>query len=138
MGLAVHPYISGVPHRIGWFEQALDYMAARPARCSGRGGSIMDWYLQPVHELGQMSRAERDAAYNNGEAVKDSAVLHAAREAASQRSRVLIRNISTCGYGPRERNAWDRFPAARIRRAAMPVFIHGGYCSATARSSSPI
>ena len=23
MGLAVHPYISGVPHRIGWFEQAL-------------------------------------------------------------------------------------------------------------------
>jgi allantoinase len=46
MGLAVHPYISGVPHRIGWFEQALGYMAARPGTVFWQGRQIMDWYLQ--------------------------------------------------------------------------------------------
>ncbi len=46
MGLAVHPYISGVPHRIGWFEQALGYMAARPGTLFWQGRQIMDWYLR--------------------------------------------------------------------------------------------
>jgi hypothetical protein len=46
MGLAVHPYISGVPHRIGWFEQALGYMAAKPGTLFWQGRQIMDWYLQ--------------------------------------------------------------------------------------------
>ena len=44
MGLAVHPYISGVPHRIGWFEQALGYMAAKPGTLFWQGRQIMDWY----------------------------------------------------------------------------------------------
>lgn len=38
MGLAVHPYITGVPHRIGWFEQALATWRRSRALCSGRGG----------------------------------------------------------------------------------------------------
>ena len=46
MGLAVHPYISGVPHRIGWFEQALGYMAAKPGTLFWQGRQIMDWYLR--------------------------------------------------------------------------------------------
>ena len=46
MGLAVHPYISGVPHRIGWFEQALGYMAAKPGTLFWQGRQIMDWYLK--------------------------------------------------------------------------------------------
>ncbi|MDR3537666.1 MAG: polysaccharide deacetylase family protein [Acetobacteraceae bacterium] len=45
MGLAVHPYISGVPHRIGWFEQALAHMAGRPGTLFWQGRQIMDWYL---------------------------------------------------------------------------------------------
>ncbi len=45
MGLAVHPYISGVPHRIGWFEQALAHMAATPGTLFWQGRQIMDWYL---------------------------------------------------------------------------------------------
>lgn len=45
MGLAVHPYISGVPHRIGWFERALAYMAARPGVVFWQGREIMEWYL---------------------------------------------------------------------------------------------
>ncbi len=44
MGLAVHPYISGVPHRIGWFEKALAHMAGKPGTLFWQGRQIMDWY----------------------------------------------------------------------------------------------
>ena len=44
MGLAIHPYISGVPHRIGWFERALAYLAGRPGTLFWQGRQIMDWY----------------------------------------------------------------------------------------------
>ena len=44
MGLAVHPYISGVPHRIGWFEKALAHMAGTPGTVFWQGRQIMDWY----------------------------------------------------------------------------------------------
>lgn len=44
MGLAVHPYISGVPHRIGWFEKALAHMAATPGTLFWQGRQIADWY----------------------------------------------------------------------------------------------
>jgi len=48
MGLAVHAYISGVPHRIGWFEQALAHMAARQGTVFWQGRQIMDWYLRTM------------------------------------------------------------------------------------------
>jgi allantoinase len=46
MGLAVHPYISGVPHRIGWLEQALEHMAKREGTVFWQGRQIMEWYLR--------------------------------------------------------------------------------------------
>ncbi len=46
MGLAVHPYISGVPHRIGWFERALDHMRATPGVVFWQGREIMSWYKE--------------------------------------------------------------------------------------------
>ena len=46
MGLAVHPYISGVPHRIGWFEKTLAYLAAQSGTLFWQGRQIMDWYLK--------------------------------------------------------------------------------------------
>jgi allantoinase len=46
MGLAVHPYISGAPHRIGWFEKALAHLAAQPGTVFWQGRQIMDWYLK--------------------------------------------------------------------------------------------
>ncbi|HEY8287782.1 MAG TPA: polysaccharide deacetylase family protein [Acetobacteraceae bacterium] len=46
MGLAVHPYISGVPHRIGWFEKTLAYLAAQPGTLFWQGRQIMDWYVK--------------------------------------------------------------------------------------------
>jgi allantoinase len=50
MGLAVHPYITGVPHRIGWFERALTHLASRPGTVFWQGRQVMDWYNQATAE----------------------------------------------------------------------------------------
>jgi hypothetical protein len=44
LALAAHPYIHGVPHRIGWYERALDDLAAKPGAMFTTGGAILDWY----------------------------------------------------------------------------------------------
>jgi hypothetical protein len=75
---------------------------------------------------GAMSRAERDAAYDNIGAVKDSAALNAARAAASAAFRAAHPEHLDLRYGPRERNTWDLFPA-KDPKAPCLVFIHGGY-----------
>jgi acetyl esterase/lipase len=75
---------------------------------------------------GTMSRSERDAAYNNTEAVKDSAVLNAARDVASQAFRAAHPLHLDLRYGPRERNLWDLYPATDPDAPCI-VFIHGGY-----------
>ena len=75
---------------------------------------------------GTMSRAERDAAYNNSLAVKNSAALNAAREAASAEFRRAHPGHLDLRYGPKERNTWDLFPAANPSAPCI-VFIHGGY-----------
>ena len=75
---------------------------------------------------GTMSRAERDAAYNNSAAVADSAALNAAREAASAAFRAAHGGHLDLRYGPRERNTWDLFPAADPKAPCI-AFIHGGY-----------
>ncbi len=79
---------------------------------------MMDW--------GSMSRAERDAAYNNSAAVKNSAELNAAREAASAAFRAAHAGHLDLRYGPQERNTWDLFPASDPNAPCI-VFIHGGY-----------
>lgn len=75
---------------------------------------------------GMMSRAERDAAYNNSDAVKNSAELNAARVAASAEFRKAHSKHLDLRYGPKERNTWDLFPAADAGAPCI-VFIHGGY-----------
>src|SRR5215471_18491110 len=87
-------------------------------------GSSMNW--------GKMSRAERDAAYNNSVAVKNSAELNAAREAASAAFRKEHGGHLDLRYGQRERNVWDLFPA-RDANAPCIVFIHGGYWQRNSR-----
>ena len=46
MGLAVHPYLSGVPHRIAAFERALAHLAAHTGAIFMQGREIMDWYTE--------------------------------------------------------------------------------------------
>ncbi len=75
---------------------------------------------------GAMSRAARDAAYNNSAAVANSPELNAARAADSAAFRAAHPRHLDLRYGPRERNTWDLFPAADPQAPCL-VFIHGGY-----------
>ena len=45
MAVAVHPYISGVPHRIRYFEEALEYASGHPGVVFWKGEKILEWYL---------------------------------------------------------------------------------------------
>src|SRR5262245_9890128 len=44
MALAVHPYISGVPHRIKHFEAVYDYMRRKRGVWMTTGEEIYEWY----------------------------------------------------------------------------------------------
>jgi acetyl esterase/lipase len=78
----------------------------------------MDW--------GAMSRAARDAAYNNGAAVKNSAALSQERREASAHYRAAHAKALDLPYGARERNKWDLYSGADAQAPCL-VFIHGGY-----------
>jgi hypothetical protein len=45
MCVAIHPYISGVPHRIAALEALFDGLAARPEVAFMQGREIAEWYL---------------------------------------------------------------------------------------------
>ena len=77
-------------------------------------------------DWGMMSRAERDAAYNNTAAVANSTALNAGRTAASAACRAAWPGSLDVAYGPGERQRWDIFPAADPAAPCL-VFIHGGY-----------
>ncbi len=44
MSISVHPYLSGVPHRIGYFEELLDHVASKPGVVFWTGEQILDWF----------------------------------------------------------------------------------------------
>jgi peptidoglycan/xylan/chitin deacetylase (PgdA/CDA1 family) len=44
MAISVHPYITGVPHRIGYLEKLYDYILQRPGVALWKGEQILDWY----------------------------------------------------------------------------------------------
>ena len=75
---------------------------------------------------GEMSRAARDAAYNNNAAVADSAALNHERRDASAAYRAAHAGALDLAYGPLERNKWDLYPAADAAAPCL-AFIHGGY-----------
>jgi hypothetical protein len=45
MCIAIHPYITGVPHRIAALEALFADLAADPRVAFRQGGDIADWYL---------------------------------------------------------------------------------------------
>lgn len=73
------------------------------------------------------SQAERDRAYNNADAVADSAALMAARDAQGEAFRAAHPAHLDLAYGEGEREAWDLFPGRDDPAAPCLVFIHGGY-----------
>lgn len=46
MAISVHPYITGVPHRIGYLEKLYAYITSRPGVMLWTGEQILDWYRQ--------------------------------------------------------------------------------------------
>ena len=46
MCIATHPYVTGVPHRIGYFDKLLDYLKQQDGVLFMTGGEILDWYKQ--------------------------------------------------------------------------------------------
>ncbi len=46
MGFAVHPYITGTPHRISYFERVLERMVRKPGVLFWQGSQILDWYRE--------------------------------------------------------------------------------------------
>jgi allantoinase len=51
MAISIHPYITGVPHRIRYLEELLDYVLAKPGVITMTASEIGDWYRS------QMARA---------------------------------------------------------------------------------
>lgn len=78
------------------------------------------------------SRAELDAAYNNGAAVKNSAEKLAQWQERSKRLREARNELLDVAYGPRPRNKIDIF---RCGTAGAPLlaYIHGGYWQRNAK-----
>jgi peptidoglycan/xylan/chitin deacetylase (PgdA/CDA1 family) len=50
MAIAVHPYISGVPHRIKYFEKTFAYLKKQKGVLFWTGEQILEWY-QSVKKL---------------------------------------------------------------------------------------
>jgi arylformamidase len=75
---------------------------------------------------GAMSKAERDAAYNNSAAVADSPQIVTRWEAASGEWRKAHSGHLALPYGPKDRNRWDLFPASDASKPCL-IHIHGGY-----------
>jgi arylformamidase len=73
-----------------------------------------------------MTRPQLDAAYDNTNAVADSATRREDWTARSARLRAQHPGLLDLAYGPRERNRIDIFRCGR-ERAPLFVFIHGGY-----------
>lgn len=45
MAVSVHPYLSGVPHRIGYVEALFDHLRSKPGVLFWTGERILDWHL---------------------------------------------------------------------------------------------
>jgi peptidoglycan/xylan/chitin deacetylase (PgdA/CDA1 family) len=48
MAISVHPYVTGVAHRIGYFEKLLDHIQSRSGVVIRTGEQISNWYREQV------------------------------------------------------------------------------------------
>lgn len=88
--------------------------------------------LDPRTRWSALSQAERDAAYDNNAAVKNSAALIAERNEASSRLRGTLKSHLDLPYGERANNKIDLYPAANSDAPCL-VFLHGGYWQRNSR-----
>ncbi|TCU71241.1 acetyl esterase/lipase [Bradyrhizobium sp. R2.2-H] len=88
--------------------------------------------LDPRGKWSELSQAERNAAYDNNAAVKNSAALIAERNDASSRLRGTLKSHLDLPYGERANNKIDLYPAAKPDAPCL-VFLHGGYWQRNSR-----
>jgi peptidoglycan/xylan/chitin deacetylase (PgdA/CDA1 family) len=50
MAISVHPYITGVPHRVGYLEKLYAHIASRPGVLHWTGEQILDWYVAETRQ----------------------------------------------------------------------------------------
>ena len=94
--------------------------------------STKDRPSDPRLNWAALSQAERDAAYDNNAAVKNSAALIAERNQASQALRAVRNSLLDIPYGERERTKIDLYPAGSTTAPCL-VFLHGGYWQRNSR-----
>ena len=85
-----------------------------------------------LRHWGRLSHADRDAAYDNTNAVADSTALNAARASRSAAFRAAHPEQLDIPYGPGPRQKIDLFRAADPAAPCL-VFIHGGYWQRNSR-----
>ena len=56
MSISIHPYLTGVPHRIGYLEELLDQIVKHDDVVFMTGEQIVDWYLGQPLAAGQVRR----------------------------------------------------------------------------------
>jgi arylformamidase len=86
----------------------------------------------PRDRWGELTREQRDAAYDNNAATADSAALVAARNEASAAFRARGAWRLDLAYGAEPNQKWDIYPAADPH-APVLIFIHGGYWQRNSR-----
>src|SRR4249920_721778 len=91
-----------------------------------------DETFDPRLNWAALSQAERDAAYDNNAAVKNSAALIAERNQLSEALRASRKSFLDVPYGDRERTKIDLYPAAD-KAALCLLFLHGGYWQRNSR-----
>jgi len=79
-----------------------------------------------------LSQGERNAAYDNNAAVKNSAALITEQNQRSETLRASRKAFLDVPYGDRERTKIDLYPAAD-KAAPCLVFLHGGYWQRNSR-----
>ena len=65
MAIAVHPYISGVPHRIKYFEKTFAYLRKQKGVLFWTGEEILDWY-RGTRSSGAGARPTRSRSHGDG------------------------------------------------------------------------
>ncbi len=55
MAISVHPYLSGVPHRIGYLKEIFEHILGRPGVAMLTGEQVLDWYLAEEERHGSSS-----------------------------------------------------------------------------------
>ena len=50
MAIAMHPYVTGVGHRVGYFKKILEYIKEHDDILFMRGVDILDWYNEFVKQ----------------------------------------------------------------------------------------